>query len=73
MPLKLERKIIEVGGSLSVTIPPGWFSAYNLTPGDKVDVLVNSVVIVKPKSLSMDVDLVARELQLFKCAGRGRR
>jgi antitoxin component of MazEF toxin-antitoxin module len=63
MPLRLERKILDVGGSKSVAIPPGWLAAYNLTSGDKVDVLVDSVVIVKPKGLHLDLELVAKELR----------
>jgi antitoxin component of MazEF toxin-antitoxin module len=70
MPLLVERKIIDVGGSRSVTIPPGWLAAYNLTSGDTVDVLVNSVVIVKPKWLNIDYELLVRELKLLAKVSR---
>jgi antitoxin component of MazEF toxin-antitoxin module len=63
MPLRLERKILDVGGSKSVAIPPGWLAAYNLSSGDQVDVLVGSVVIVKPKGVDLDLELVAKELR----------
>lgn len=65
MPLKSERKIIEVGGSRSVTIPPSWLDAYGLRLGDTVEVFADSLLFVKPKNLVLDLDLIRRELQIL--------
>ncbi len=40
--------------------------AYVEEGGYKVDILVDSLVIVKPKSLKIDLDLVTRELMFLK-------
>ena len=50
MPTMSFRKLIKFGGSgLVVTVPSGWARYYRLKPGDKVEVIVNGELIVKPK------------------------
>jgi len=33
--------------------------------GDKIEVIYNSVIIIKPKSLSLDADFLKKELDLI--------
>jgi antitoxin component of MazEF toxin-antitoxin module len=62
--IRVKRKIISVGSSKSVTIPPAWLSSHHLTSGDVVDLIIGSVVVVKPASLSIDPQLLVREIGL---------
>jgi antitoxin component of MazEF toxin-antitoxin module len=54
VPMILHRKIIRVGGSSSITIPRPWMSFYNLSCGDVVDLLVDSVLIIKPATIDLN-------------------
>ena len=48
MPHKETRKIIRVGNSLAVTIPPAWLRFFNLTEKDEVTVLSDGDIVIKP-------------------------
>jgi antitoxin component of MazEF toxin-antitoxin module len=48
MPHEQTRKIIRVGNSLAVTIPKPWLRYFDLSEKDKVTVLSNGAVIIKP-------------------------
>lgn len=48
MPHKETRKIIKIGNSLAVTLPKPWLRYFNLTDKDRVTVLSNKNVIIKP-------------------------
>lgn len=52
MPHKETRKIIRVGNSYAVTIPKTWLKYYNLTEKDKVTVLSNGSIIIKPEKFA---------------------
>ncbi|HXQ91960.1 MAG TPA: hypothetical protein VN739_03070 [Nitrososphaerales archaeon] len=65
MPIKSDRKIIQVGGSKVVALPPGWLSAYNLRLGDTVELFADSLLFIKPKALTIDSQLIRRELRLL--------
>lgn len=64
-PAKTERKVIRVGGSHAVALPPHWLCAFNLKVGDVLDVIYDSVVIVKPKQAKLDPELFLRELEIL--------
>ena len=45
-----ERTITRVGsGSLVVVLPKGWLRWHSLQPGDKVEVITNGELLVRPK------------------------
>lgn len=47
--LENSRKLIELGNSIVVTLPPSWLKGHKLKPGDSVQVLVDPAgVLVKP-------------------------
>jgi len=49
MPHEQTRKLIRVGNSLAVTMPKAWLRYFNLTDKDRVTVLSNGRVIIKPE------------------------
>jgi len=51
MPHVETRKIIRVGNSLAVTIPKPWLRYFNLTDKDKVTILSNGAVVIKPTGM----------------------
>jgi antitoxin component of MazEF toxin-antitoxin module len=48
MPSLEFRRILRLGGSLAVTLPPGWAAYYRLEPGDKVEVQADHNLTLKP-------------------------
>jgi AbrB family looped-hinge helix DNA binding protein len=45
-----ERTISKVGGtSLMVTLPKGWLRYMGLKPGDKVEIISNGEITIRPK------------------------
>jgi len=65
MPSKIERKILKTGDSKVVALPPNWLRMFKLDIGDKVDVLYNSIVIVKPKGFKLDTAFLKKEFELI--------
>jgi antitoxin component of MazEF toxin-antitoxin module len=61
MPATSERRILAVGGSRAVAMPPEWLSALGLRVGDAIDVMYDSVVLVKPKDMDLDPDFLVKE------------
>ena len=50
MPTLLERKLMPMGkGGIVVSIPAGWAKYYKLSPGDRVEVIANGDLIIRPK------------------------
>ena len=50
MPSITERSLIRMGdGGLVITIPKSWAEYYKLKPGDKVVVIANGYLQVRPK------------------------
>ena len=49
MPTLTSRKIIKLGfNGLVITLPAGWIRYYNLKAGDKLEVVANKKLIVRP-------------------------
>ena len=46
MPSVTQRKLIRFGRGIAITLPKGWTDYYGLIPGDKVNVKVNSGLII---------------------------
>jgi len=65
MPAKMERKILKSGDSKCTALPPDWLRAFNIEVGDKIDVLYNSIVIVKPKGFKLDAEFLKKEFALI--------
>ncbi|MCW4015537.1 MAG: AbrB/MazE/SpoVT family DNA-binding domain-containing protein [Candidatus Bathyarchaeota archaeon] len=49
MPQKETRKLVAIGNSLGVTLPKGWIDYFDLKLGDKLEVITNGNVTLKPK------------------------
>jgi len=50
MPSVTTRSLIRMGdGGLVITIPKSWAQYYKLKPGDKVEVITNGILRVRPK------------------------
>lgn len=65
MPAKIERKILKTGDSKVTALPPDWLRMFKLEIGDKIDVIYNSIVIVKPKGFKIDADFLRKEFDLI--------
>ena len=50
MPILVERSLFKIGGGFAVTLPKAWVRHNNLKPGDKVEVIANRVVTIRPKA-----------------------
>lgn len=62
-PARRKRKVLKSGASKVVALPPDWLRALNLGVGDTVELLYDSVVIVKPKGVKLDPALLSKELE----------
>ena len=65
MPAKIARKILRSGNSKVAALPPDWLRAFMIDTGDEVDVLYNSIIIIKPKKLELDPDFLKKEFDLI--------
>ena len=52
MPAKEKRKIMKHGSSGVVAIPKSYLDYYQLQPGDEVDVLYDSLLLLIPRKLA---------------------
>ena len=49
MPTVTYRKLIRFGkGGFVVTVPPSWTRYYDLSPGDKLEVIANDELTIRP-------------------------
>ncbi len=50
MPGLNERTVIDLGqGSYVICLPRAWLRYYGLKPGDKVEVISNGEIVIRPK------------------------
>jgi antitoxin component of MazEF toxin-antitoxin module len=54
MPIISARKIIQVGGSKSVSLPPGWLDAAGLDLGDQILLVADGVILIAPKGTRLE-------------------
>ncbi|MBA7613699.1 hypothetical protein ES703_20955 [subsurface metagenome] len=65
MPAKVYRKILKLGDSKVAVLPPDWLRYYGMKAGDRVEVLYNTLVLIKPIGLKVDQDLLRKEIELI--------
>ena len=53
MPIISERKIIQVGGSRSVSLPPGWLNAAGLDLGDEIVLVADGVILIAARGTKL--------------------
>jgi antitoxin component of MazEF toxin-antitoxin module len=61
MPVTDRRKVVEVGGSLAVTLPKGWVDFFRLRPGEELGLVVDTPVVVFPRGLTREQKVEALE------------
>jgi AbrB family looped-hinge helix DNA binding protein len=50
MPMIFERRLIKMGeGGLVITVPKGWIRFYGLKAGDKLEVITDGEITIRPK------------------------
>jgi len=55
MPSLSRRKLIKLGeNGLVVTIPKDWSDYYHLVAGDKVEVIANTKLVIKPIKINTE-------------------
>jgi hypothetical protein len=64
MPIKTVRKIMELGGSKTVALSPGWLAAVGLGLEDQVLVVANGVVLIAAKGTRLRSDQLAPLIQV---------
>jgi antitoxin component of MazEF toxin-antitoxin module len=65
MPAVSKRKVLKVGGSRTVALPPQWLDAFNLTIGNEVEVVYDSIVLIRPAGMKLDHILLKKEIELL--------
>ncbi len=59
MPIKVERTLFKIGeGGFAVTLPKAWINYYQLKPGDKVEVIADSEIVIRVKKECKDEENV---------------
>jgi antitoxin component of MazEF toxin-antitoxin module len=53
MPFVSSRRIIQVGGSKTVAVPPAWLDACELDLGDKVLLVADGAVLIVPPGMRL--------------------
>lgn len=50
MPIQVERTLFRIGnGGFAVTVPKAWVRYRKLRPGDKVEIIADEDLIIRPK------------------------
>lgn len=65
LPSKIVRKILKNGDSKTAALPPDWLRMFNLDVGDDVEIIYDSIVIVKPKGFKLDLAFLKKEFALI--------
>jgi antitoxin component of MazEF toxin-antitoxin module len=65
MVAKRMAKILGAGSSSTVALPPDWLRAEKLKKGEEVEVLYDSVVLVKHPKLKIDYRFLVEEFLRF--------
>lgn len=61
----IERSILRCGDSKVAALPPNWLRLFQLESGDKIDLIYDSIIIIKPKNLAFDPDFLKKEVDLI--------
>lgn len=65
MPAKVLRKILKSGDSKVTALPPNWLRAFNLDVGDRVEILYDSIVLIKAKDTKLDSNFLKKEFEIL--------
>lgn len=65
MPAKIVRKVLRSGDSKVAALPPNWLRMFKIEIGDNVDMLYNSIVIIKPRGFQLDPEFLKKEFDLI--------
>jgi len=65
MPASVGRSVFKTGNSLAVALPPGWLRLFGIKDGDKIDLIYDSVIIIKPKELILDPLFLKKEFEVI--------
>lgn len=65
MPAKMQRKVLQSGNSKVAALSPDWLRMFKINLGDSVDVIYNSIVIIKPRGFELDPDFLREEFNLI--------
>ena len=60
--IRLERRLVKTGSSSTINLPPDWLRTLKLKAGDSVELLCDSVVIVRRKEIEFDVEMLKTEI-----------
>lgn len=65
LPAKIVRKVLRTGDSKVAALPPDWLRMFSIQVGDNVDMLYNSIVIIKPRDFQLDPAFLKKEFDLI--------
>lgn len=65
LPAKIVRKVLKSGDSKVAALPPDWLRMFKIEIGDNVDVVYNSIVIIKPRGFHLDPEFLKKEFDLI--------
>ena len=65
MPAKIQRKVLRSGDRKVTALPPDWLRMFRINLGDVVDVLYNTIVIIKPRGFELNPDFLREEFNLI--------
>jgi len=54
MPAVPKRKVLKVGGSGTVALPPHWLDPFKLDIGDELELIYDSIVSIKPAGIKLN-------------------
>jgi len=66
MPAIKRKRISKLGGSKVIPLPLDWARAFDLESGDFVEAFYDSIVVLIPPNLEIDIHHIIYELQLLK-------
>lgn len=69
----IDRRVLTSGNSKVAALPPSWLRLHGIKPGDRVDLVYGSVVMVVPKGIRIDAEVLRREISLIASLAGARR
>lgn len=63
---KTIRKIMKDGGSKTIALPPHWLQAVGADVGDRLEIIYDSVILIKPVGERIEFDLLQKELMILE-------
>ena len=65
MPAKIQRKVLRSGDSKVAALPPDWLRMFRIEIGDTVDLIYDTIVIIKPRGFELDPEFLKKEFNLI--------